>query len=92
MIQRDGDCRILIGLVLLVAFSLRLGAAYWWENRLTEGQQFAWGDSAGYWALAGQTREANPIAMALGTRASFVLLVTRFCWLGSIELRAKSRQ
>ena len=46
MIQRDGDSRILIGLILIVAFALRLGAAYWWESRLTEGQQFAFGDSA----------------------------------------------
>jgi 4-amino-4-deoxy-L-arabinose transferase-like glycosyltransferase len=60
MIQRAGDSRIVIGLILLVAFGLRLGAAYWWESRLTEGQQFAWGDSASYWVLAGQIARGEP--------------------------------
>jgi 4-amino-4-deoxy-L-arabinose transferase-like glycosyltransferase len=60
MIERAGDSRILIGLILLVAFGLRLGAAYWWESRLTEGQQFAWGDSASYWVLAGQIARGEP--------------------------------
>ena len=60
MIERAGDSRIVVGLILLAAFALRIGAAYWWESRLTEGQQFAWGDSAGYWVLAGQIARGEP--------------------------------
>lgn len=60
MIERAGDSRILIGLILLIAFGLRLGAAYWWESHLPEGQQFAWGDSASYWSLAGQIARGEP--------------------------------
>lgn len=66
MIQREGDSRILVGLVLFVAFSVRLGAAYWWESRLAEGQQFAWGDSEGYWVLAEKIARGEPYQYGRG--------------------------
>ena len=71
MIQRDGDSRISIGLILVVAFALRLGAAYWWESRLTEGQQFAFGDSSSYWVLAGQIARGEPYQFGRGQARIF---------------------
>ncbi|MDA1053723.1 MAG: glycosyltransferase family 39 protein [Planctomycetota bacterium] len=71
MIQRAGDSRILIGLILLVAFGLRTGAACWWESRLTEGQQFAFGDSESYWVLAGQIARGEPYRFGHGQARIF---------------------
>jgi 4-amino-4-deoxy-L-arabinose transferase-like glycosyltransferase len=71
MIQRDGDSRMLIGLILIVAFALRLGAAYWWESRLTEGQQFAFGDSESYWVLGGQIARGEPYQFGHGQAKIF---------------------
>lgn len=71
MTQRAGDSRILIGLILLVAFGLRLGAVCWWESRLSEGQQFAFGDSASYWTLAGQIARGEPYQYGHGQSRMF---------------------
>lgn len=71
MTQRDGDGRILIGLILVIAFALRLGAAYWWESRLTEGQRFAFGDSESYWVLAGQIARGEPYQFGPGQARIF---------------------
>ncbi|MEO8494373.1 MAG: glycosyltransferase family 39 protein [Planctomycetota bacterium] len=71
MIQRDGDSRILIGLILIVAFGLRLGAAFWWESRLTRGQEFAFGDSDSYWVLAGQIARGEPYQFGHGQAKIF---------------------
>ena len=71
MIQRASDSRISIGLILLVAFGLRLGAAYWWESRLTEGERFAWGDSHSYWTLAGQVARGEPYQYGRGSARIF---------------------
>ncbi|MCA9119756.1 MAG: glycosyltransferase family 39 protein [Planctomycetaceae bacterium] len=71
MPQRDPERRILIGLVILAAFGLRLGAAYWWESRLIEGQQFAWGDSWSYWTLAGQIARGEPYQYGYGQSRIF---------------------
>ncbi len=71
MIQRAGDSRILLGLILVLAFGLRLGAAYWWEGRISDGQQFAWGDSASYWTLAGQIARGEPYQYGHGQARVF---------------------
>jgi len=71
MIQRDGDSRILIGLILMVAFALRLAAAFWWENRLPVGQRFAFGDSESYWVLAGQIARGEPYQFGHGQARIF---------------------
>ena len=84
MIQRDAASRISIVLILLVAFALRLGAAFWWESRLTGGQQFAFGDSESYWILAGQIARGEPYQFGRGQARIFrtpgypILLATLF--------------
>ncbi|TWT31604.1 ArnT family glycosyltransferase [Blastopirellula retiformator] len=40
--------------ILLVAFTLRIGAAVWWQSRLPEGDRFFFGDSVSYEMLAQQ--------------------------------------
>jgi 4-amino-4-deoxy-L-arabinose transferase-like glycosyltransferase len=71
MIQRAGDRRILVGLILLVAFGLRFGAACWWESRLSEGQRFAFGDSESYWVLASQLARGEPYQFGHGDAKIF---------------------
>jgi 4-amino-4-deoxy-L-arabinose transferase-like glycosyltransferase len=48
------------GAILLVAFMLRLAAGVWWQERLAPGQQFGFGDSAGYWELARTMAAGEP--------------------------------
>ncbi|MCC9604796.1 phospholipid carrier-dependent glycosyltransferase [Blastopirellula sp. JC732] len=40
--------------ILLLAFALRVGAAYWWQSRIPAGERFFFGDSASYETLARQ--------------------------------------
>lgn len=37
--------------LLVVAFSLRLAAGWWWQSRLPDGERFRFGDSQSYWVL-----------------------------------------
>lgn len=47
--------------ILLVALTARCAAAYWWQDRLDQGQQhFAFGDSESYWVLATQIARGLP--------------------------------
>lgn len=39
-------------LLLTAAFVLRLAAAFWWQQRLPEGERFGFADSHSYWLLA----------------------------------------
>jgi len=46
--------------ILAVALVLRLSAGWWWQQRLPAGMQFGFGDSAGYWELAGKLARGQP--------------------------------
>jgi hypothetical protein len=46
-------------LILALAFCARLGAAFWWQQRLGE-QRFFFGDSDGYWELARAIASGEP--------------------------------
>jgi hypothetical protein len=37
--------------LVVVAFSLRLAAGWWWQSRLPDGERFRFGDSQSYWVL-----------------------------------------
>jgi 4-amino-4-deoxy-L-arabinose transferase-like glycosyltransferase len=44
--------KIAYGCIVLIAFTVRLLAAFWWQNLATqEGRVFRFGDSASYWHL-----------------------------------------
>ena len=58
-------------LVLVVAFVLRLGAAFWWESRIAQGTQFAWGDSYSYWILAEKIARGEPYEYGPGPARIF---------------------
>src|SRR5215210_2295611 len=49
-------CSIILG----CAFALRVIAAFWWQARLPAGEQFGFGDSASYWALAERVAHGRP--------------------------------
>jgi len=49
-----------LALILAVALVLRLAAGWWWQQRLPPGTQFGFGDSAGYWELAGHIARGEP--------------------------------
>lgn len=42
--------RLAMGLILVLAFAVRAGAAVWWQQRLGE-TEFAFGDSLSYWTM-----------------------------------------
>ncbi|HEY4312000.1 MAG TPA: glycosyltransferase family 39 protein [Pirellulales bacterium] len=46
--------------VLIAALALRIAAGAWWQSRLPPGVQFAFGDSEGYWMLAGALARGAP--------------------------------
>lgn len=45
--------------ILLIAFGLRVGAAYWWQSRIPAGDRFFFGDSLSYEALARQVAHGD---------------------------------
>lgn len=49
-----------LALVLIVAFAVRLGGAWWWQSRLSG--QFAFGDSQSYWVLGQAIAQGQPFA------------------------------
>jgi 4-amino-4-deoxy-L-arabinose transferase-like glycosyltransferase len=52
MLRNDSINRWYFVAVLSAALALRLGAGFWWQSRLPEGEKFRFGDSEGYWELA----------------------------------------
>lgn len=46
--------------ILALALIVRLGAAFWWQNRLPDDQPFAMPDSESYWTLAQAVAEGEP--------------------------------
>lgn len=46
--------------ILGAAFALRLGAGFWWQERLREGEKFRFGDSEGYWELGRTMARGKP--------------------------------
>ncbi len=50
-------------LILFGALVLRLVAGFWWQQRLPEGQDFAFPDSMAYWELAHRIAGGEPYAM-----------------------------
>ena len=57
--------------LLVVAFVLRLGAAFWWESRIEPGTHFAWGDSYSYWILAEKIARGEPYEFGPGPARIF---------------------
>jgi 4-amino-4-deoxy-L-arabinose transferase-like glycosyltransferase len=51
---------ILLGTILAVALVLRIGAAAWWQSRLTDGARFGFGDSESYWQLGQAIAQGEP--------------------------------
>jgi 4-amino-4-deoxy-L-arabinose transferase-like glycosyltransferase len=51
---------LLTALILCLAFTLRVTAAWWWQARIPAGQRFAFGDSESYWALARAIARGEP--------------------------------
>src|SRR5262245_7729601 len=60
MLRSESVPRWYFAAVLAVAFALRLGAGFWWQARIPEGQKFRLGDSEGYWELARTIARGEP--------------------------------
>ncbi|MBP86103.1 MAG: hypothetical protein CMJ64_05205 [Planctomycetaceae bacterium] len=71
MSERCPNYRRWLLLVLVVAFALRLGAAFWWESRIAPGTQFAWGDSYSYWILGEKIARGEPYEYGPGPARVF---------------------
>jgi 4-amino-4-deoxy-L-arabinose transferase-like glycosyltransferase len=54
--------------IVIVALALRLGAAYWWQERMGSAQRFAFGDSESYWVLARTIAQGQPYEYGAGMR------------------------
>jgi 4-amino-4-deoxy-L-arabinose transferase-like glycosyltransferase len=52
--------RLVLTLLLTVAFAARLAGAFWWQAHLPQGTRFAFGDSLTYWALGQQLARGGP--------------------------------
>jgi len=46
--------------LLVLALAVRIAAGFWAQSRVPPGQQFAFGDSDGYWKLAGALARGEP--------------------------------
>jgi 4-amino-4-deoxy-L-arabinose transferase-like glycosyltransferase len=51
---------LLLALLLAIAFAARMAAGVWWQSRLPQGTQFAFGDSHTYWTLGRQLARGEP--------------------------------
>ncbi|MCH2123453.1 MAG: glycosyltransferase family 39 protein [Pirellulaceae bacterium] len=49
-----------LGLILLLAFALRLAGAFWWQTQLPADAKFGMPDSQSYWSLAGALAAGEP--------------------------------
>ena len=71
MNERAGSFKTRVGLVLLLAFGLRLSAAIWWDARLADEQRFAFGDSESYWVLAERIASGKSYEYGVGGARAF---------------------
>lgn len=60
-----------LAVVLAGAFVLRLVAAFWWETKVVERSQFAFGDSYSYWVLAEHIAHGKPYEYGAGQAKMF---------------------
>lgn len=51
---------LVIAGVLMLAFGVRLGAAFWWQSRLGAAHAFGFPDSEGYWTLGRAIAAGEP--------------------------------
>jgi len=73
-------------LILALAFAGRCAAGLWWQSRLPAGQQFAFGDSDGYWRLGQAIAAGQPYEYGADGRAfrtpGYPLLLAPLFWIG----------
>jgi len=70
MTERACRYPVLVVAILVVAFGLRVVAAWWWQAQVTEGR-FVFGDSESYWVLAGQIAHGEPYVYGAGQTRIF---------------------
>jgi 4-amino-4-deoxy-L-arabinose transferase-like glycosyltransferase len=71
MNERAGSFKTWAGLLLLTAFGLRLGAAFWWEAHIPADKQFAFADSESYWELGERIAHGGAYEFGLGNARIF---------------------
>ncbi len=77
--------KLLLVLVLGIALTTRVGAAFWWQARLPDARSFAYGDSVSYWVLAQHMVRGEPYCYGIDQSPVFrtpgypLLLAGMFC-------------
>jgi 4-amino-4-deoxy-L-arabinose transferase-like glycosyltransferase len=71
--------------ILAVALVARLAAGVWWQQRLPDGQKFAFGDSESYWQLGraiahGQPYEYGPDHLTIFRTPGYPALLAPLFW------------
>ena len=74
------------GAILLLALGVRLGAAWWWQQRLADDQRYAFGDSDGYVHLANTIAAGEPYQygspdLKVFRTPGYPLLIAPLSWL-----------
>jgi 4-amino-4-deoxy-L-arabinose transferase-like glycosyltransferase len=79
-----------IATILVVAFVVRVGAAFWWQSRVPAGKQFGFPDSESYWQLGqkiavGQPYEFGPERYKLFRTPGYPLLLSGLFAVGGAD-------
>lgn len=85
---RSSSIGWLLALVLVVAASVRISVAIWWQAQLPQGTAFYFGDSYSYWSLAGRLAHGEPYAYGdqrVFRSPGLPLLLAPAFWLGGGE-------